>query len=375
MSGNGDDSNEVNAICESFGRLLDRHWSETDARRLIEEPEFVATELWHKLAEAGFAALMLPPQFSGIGPSAVVLEAIMERAGSALLPGPFLSSAIASSILLSHAGDGEANARLMPGLASGERVLTVAYTGDAGCWTENGVEVSGRITRNGTWQLDGVSSFVTDLDMADTLLVIARCEDGLGIFETTIDVPGVDIMPMQGWDATRRLARVTFSEVPALRIAARCNEAFARSLEMTRIALAAEQAGAAMYWLLKTVEYMKTRVQFGRPIGSFQALKHKAADLLLEAESAISAARAAANAIETDSPDREMLVNLAAFSCADAFELVAAEAIQLHGGIAYTWEHSAHLFWRRAHAGTRLFGSSEFHGAQFLRAMAKEMPV
>ncbi|MCK9541267.1 MAG: acyl-CoA/acyl-ACP dehydrogenase [Novosphingobium sp.] len=353
------------AIREGFARLLAEKCSETDVRRIMATPSGHDPELWNAISGMGITALIVDPDHGGIGAGPVELETIMEEAGAALLAGPLLSSAVLAAGLLGESGDDAAKARLLPGIASGQTIATVALTGDSGTWTPEGVAV----TANAQGGLDGTASFVVCANVAHVLLVVARTADGVGCFEIAADAPGVAITPLETWDRTIRLSRIVFSGAQATRIGGIDAAAVERALDLGRVALAGEQAGAARRIFEITIEYLKTRVQFGRPIGGFQAMKHMAADLLIDVESATSAARAAAQALASDTPDKAVLVNLAAFACADAFSQVAATAIQMHGGIAFTWEHPAHLYLRRARVDAQLFGQSELYRERYLAAM------
>jgi alkylation response protein AidB-like acyl-CoA dehydrogenase len=201
--------------------------------------------------------------------------------------------------------------------------------------------------------------------------VAARAPDGIGIFEVEPGAPGLAVKPLPTFDHTLRLADLTFEATPARRFAASrpAWQAVEEALDLTRVALAGEQAGAAKRALEFTVDYAKTRAQFGRLIGSFQAIKHMAADLLLESESAISAARNAAARLAEGAADAPAAISLAAFACADAFSKVTADAVQMHGGIAFTWAHPAHLYLRRARADAQLFGTPAAYRERFLEAL------
>jgi alkylation response protein AidB-like acyl-CoA dehydrogenase len=201
--------------------------------------------------------------------------------------------------------------------------------------------------------------------------VVARDESGLATFEVNPASPGITIERLESFDQTQRFARITFTSAQGVPIAGADGTVIERMLDLARVALAGEQAGAAHRLFDMTIEYIKTRVQFGRPVGGFQALKHMAADLLVEVESSISAARQAAQALADGAPESDALVNLAAFTCADAFSQVAATSIQMHGGIAFTWEHPAHLYLRRARTDALLFGSPSFYRDRYLSVLEK----
>jgi alkylation response protein AidB-like acyl-CoA dehydrogenase len=363
---------EREAIRHSFARLLAQRCTEANVRRVMVTPDGYDADLWRQMAEMGILGLLIDPEFGGVGAGARELELIMEEAGAALLPGPLLSSSVLAASLLSDCSDDALKREMLPGLADGSRIATVALTGDAGSWTNDGVEV--RAERgDGGWTLTGSASFVTWANVADTLLVLARTANGTAVFIAGSGDDGVGIEPLDTQDPTLRLARATFERAPAVLLPGVGETSIERALTLARIALAGEQAGGARRVLDGTVDYLKTRRQFGRPIGGFQALKHMAADLLLEVESATSAAREAARAYaeSTSAAEIDALISLAGFACADAFKETSATGIQMHGGIAFTWEHWAHLYWRRARTGAVLFGSSDGYRDRYLAAREK----
>ncbi len=352
---------------DALRRLLADHSTEADVRRAMETPEGFDRDLWRKLAEMGIVGLLIDQGHGGAGGGPLEIEAVMEEVGAALLCSPLLASAVLSAELLRALGDEEAMQRLLPGMASGEWIVASVLTGDAGNWTAEGVTMKASGSGEGL-RLDGQSSYVLHGQNADTLLVLATDAQGLAMFEIDPRAEGVVIASLPTFDHTLRLARIVFDGAPATRINAAVPvwDAVIQALDLALIALAGEQAGAAKKVLDFTVDYAKTRIQFGRPIGSFQAIKHMAADLLLESESAISAARDAARKLVEDASDADAAVSLAAFACADAFVTVAANSIQMHGGIAFTWDHPAHLYLKRARSGAALFGSSNTHRERYL---------
>jgi len=359
---------EQAAIRDSFARLLAERSAEADVRRTMETEAGYDPALWSAIAELGLTGLMVPEDHGGAAGGPVVLEALMEEAGAALLCAPYLSSAVLSAALLNRSTDAAAKARLLPAIASGERIASAALAGEKGLWTRD--DVTARATPAGeAWTIDGVASYVTYGAQADLLLVAARVGESLGVFEVDPAGTGVSRTALRSFDRTQRLAQVTFAGAPSRRIAGLDERALDDALDVARVALAGQQVGAARRVFDMTVDYLKTRVQFGRPIGGFQALKHMAADLLVELESATSAARQAAAALEADAADAKTLVNLAAFACADAFLQIAASSIQMHGGIGFTWDHPAHLYLRRARADAWLLGSSDLYRDRYLAAL------
>ena len=218
-------------------------------------------------------------------------------------------------------------------------------------------------------RLDGVASFVLHGQNANVLLVLANTPDGLAAFEVDPNAAGVIIAALPTFDHTLRLARIAFAAAPARRLMGNAWDAAQAAMNLALVALAGEQAGGCRRTLDFTVDYANNRFQFGRAIGSFQAIKHMAADLLLETESAISAARDAAAKLADQAPDADAAISLAAFACADAFVQTAATSIQMHGGIAFTWAHPAHLYLRRARADAQLFGAPAFHRERFIQLL------
>ncbi len=354
------------ALTDSLRRLLADKSAEADVRRVMETPDGYDPPLWRQLAEMGVVGLIVEEDYGGVGAGPVELELVMEEAGAALLGAPLLSSGVLAAGLIQALGDPETKSRLLPGVADGSKIATVAITGRGGGWTRETVDV----TAAGA-ALSGVAGFVTCGQSADVILVVARTEDGVGVFEVEPGASGLSIQPLPTFDHTLRLAELTFAATPAQRLPSATDAwpAVEQALDLARVALAGEQAGGAKRALEMTVDYAKTRVQFGRPIGSFQAIKHMAADLLLESESAISAARHAARSLADGAPDAGAAISLAAFACADAYSAVTALAIQMHGGIAFTWAHPAHLYLRRARADAQLFGTPAVYRERFLQEL------
>jgi alkylation response protein AidB-like acyl-CoA dehydrogenase len=274
------------------------------------------------------------------------VQLVVEELGRTVTPSPMLGSVLATALLVAL-GDNDACARLLPRIANGT-VAAVAWAGPDGRWAD-GVSAAGE-------RLSGEAHYVLDGDTAELLLVVA---DG-GVYE--VDAAAATRVHTPAMDITRRLARVELADVPAVRIgSADAGEALRSALDEAVIALAAEQVGAAAAVLEMTVEYTKVRHQFGRPIGSFQALKHRMADLHVMLEAARSAAYAAG--------EGALHPSAAKAYCSEAFQTIAGEAIQLHGGIAITWEHDAHLYFKRAHGSAALFGAPQEH----LDRLSKEL--
>ncbi|WP_439813588.1 acyl-CoA dehydrogenase family protein [Zavarzinia sp. CC-PAN008] len=355
---------ERSVLTDAVGRLLADRSSEEAVRKTMETTAGYDPALWAQLAEMGITGLVIDEAHGGFGAGPVELEAVMEAVGAALLCSPLLGSSVLSAELLRALGDEAANTRLLPGMAAGTTIAAAALTGDAGTWAADSVAVEAAGDR-----LSGHASYVIHGQNAHVLLVLARDGNGLAVFEVDPRAAGVAIAALPTFDHTLRLARITFDASPATRLAGDAAQALAQALKLTLVALAGEQAGGSKRVLDFTVDYAKARFQFGRAIGSFQAIKHMASDLLLEAESAVSAARHAAARLADAAPDADAAISLAAFACADAFSKTTADSIQMHGGIAFTWAHPAHLYLRRARADAQLFGTPAYHRERFIQQL------
>ena len=319
-------------------------------------------DLWTEMAvDLGLAGIAIPEQLGGAGYSFQEVAVVLEETGRALVGTPYFGTVVLATTALLHAGDPSAAQEHLPAIAAGDRTATVALTGPAGRLAPDSVTVDAVETSAG-WVLSGSACYVVDGVTADLLLVLAR----VGAGEPTLfSLPGADAgvtrAEMTSLDLTRPLARIDFERAPA-RLVGKVGGGW-RVAEIVRdhalAGLGAEQVGAARACLAMSVEYARTRIQFGRPIGSFQAIKHRCAETLLEIEAADSAARGAAWAAAEQPESLPTAAALAASVCAEAAILAAEENIQIHGGIGFTWEHPAHLYFRRAVASSQLFGSPD----------------
>lgn len=358
------------AMRDSFARLLADRCDEAKMRRIMATEHAHDAELWQEIANLGVLATLIPEAHDGLGGSALEIELLMEEAGRAPLPGAFLSSAVLATALLAESQDEAAKARLFPGLADGSLIGTAALAGEAGLWDGNDSDV----TANGSGEavmLSGSASYVSDAGLAGLLLVVAGRGTARKLYEVT-DRKGLSITTHKGFDLTQRLATVSFNGAAAREVAGADAAAIDRALDMVRIAKAGREAGAARKNFEFTVEYLHTRVQFGRQIGGFQAVKHMAADLLIESESAISGARAAAEAHAAASPQAAELVTMASFAVNEAQQKVAFDGLQLHGGIGFTFEHPCHLYLRRAWHDAKFLGPNDLARDRFVSILEKQ---
>ena len=356
-------SEEQDELRKSVRRFLDDKSPETEVRRLMETTEGYDPEVWAQMAEQlGLQSLIIPEEFGGAGFSYVELIVVLEEMGASLLCSPFFSTVALAANALLTSGDTKAQEYLLPGIASGETIGTLAFTEDSGRWDADGITLAATSTADG-YALNGHKSFVVDGHVADLILVVGRTDAGLSLFGVKGDAAGLTRTPLATMDQTRKQARLEFADTPAWLIGTDggAAEGLSKTLDLAAVALAAEQVGGAQRCLESSVEYAKTRIQFGRPIGSFQAIKHKCADMLLEVESSKSAAYYAGWAAAEDSEELPVVASLAKSYCSEAYFHAAAENIQIHGGIGFTWEHPAHLYFKRAKSSQLFFGDPTYH--------------
>lgn len=318
-------------------------------------------KLWQRMAqELGLAGLVVPEAQGGAGMGAVEVLVAFEEMGRALVCAPALSGLFAANAILAIASEAEREA-LLPALAAGTSIATVGHVDGGGCWDLS--VVSNEARRDGErWLLDGRWRYVLDGHVADRILLVARIPEGLGLFLVEGSAAGLSRKALPGLDLTRRLADVACVGVPAKRIGeGDARAGLEQALLRTIAALAAEQAGGAARCLELATDYAKSRYQFGRPIGSFQAIKHHCANLLVSVELMKSAAYHAGFVAASGEGDLETAVRQAKSYCSEAYFAVAAETIQIHGGMGFTWEHPAHLYLKRAKSSEALFGSPAQH--------------
>ncbi|MET8167276.1 acyl-CoA dehydrogenase family protein [Streptomyces sp. NPDC005329] len=356
-------SDEQEELGRTVRAFLARTSPETEVRRLMETPEGFDPALWRRMGtELGLQGLAVPEEYGGAGYGPVEVGVVMEEMGRALACAPFLSSAVLATTTLLRCADEDARKRLLPGLACGELVGTLALTEDCARWDTVGVRLTARES-DGSWLLTGHKTFVLDGACADVVLTVARAGDDIGVFQVAGDARGLTRTPLPTMDPTRRQARLDYHDVPATRLRTHGDgwDLVAEVLDRAAVALAAEQVGLASRALDMAVGYAKVRHQFGRPIGSFQAVKHLLADVLLEVESARAAAHYALLAAESEGPELPAVASLAKAFCSEAALLATEANIQVHGGIGFTWEHPAHLFLKRAKTSQLLFGDPAYH--------------
>lgn len=356
------------AMCDTFERLLVDEGHEEALRRVSATESGFDRQLWQSMAGLGLTSILIDPTYAGIGGSIEEVAALLEVAGAFLYNGPFISTCVIAPILLEAADNKSLITEPLNQIAAGESIFAIAGCGSDGDWTTDTTQVVA--TSDGeAWTLAGEAHFVEHARNADHCLVYAD----VGVFLIDMKQVGLTVTSHVSDDATLRLSSLHFEDAHAEKLEG-VNEAVkSRALLAALVASAAAQAGATRRIFDITIAYLNTRYQFGQPIGRFQALKHMAADLLIEVESSSTVARHAAKALSASGEEAALLSYLAAFTCADNFRIVAAEAIQLHGGIAYTMEHPAHLFWRRAQTGQWMFGASDRFRDLYLKQMEAKL--
>ncbi|HEY5334547.1 MAG TPA: acyl-CoA dehydrogenase family protein [Mycobacteriales bacterium] len=353
---------EQDDLRRSVRRFLEQRSPSTEVRKLMDTADGYDPAVWQRLtAELGLTGLVIPEEHGGAGCGQVELTVVFEEMGRALLCAPYLATTLATEALL-RSGDAGAQADLLPGIAEGTTIATVAVCGESGSWELDDLPVSATGAGD-SWTLAGTSTYVLDGTTAALLLVVASTPDGPSLFAVT-DVEGLSRKGLQTLDMTRKLATVDVSGVTARLVGAAGSVAswWPAFLQTARVCLAAEQVGGAQWCLDTSVEYAKLRYQFNRPVGSFQAVKHRLADMLLDVENSRSAAYYAtftlADGGEEAVAEAVRVVPLTSAVCAEAYRRVTADCIQVHGGIAFTWEHDAHLYYRRAGASAMQFGDA-----------------
>jgi alkylation response protein AidB-like acyl-CoA dehydrogenase len=362
-------SEEQEELRRSVRRFLEQRSPSREVRRLMATAEGYDPSVWSQMAEQlGLQSLTIPERYGGSGFGHIELGIVLEEMGRALLCAPYFATVALAANALLASGDEEACKTYLPGIAQGETIASLAFTEDDGRWDEEGVALAA--SRSGDeWVLDGHKSYVLDGHVATLLLVLGRTEAGLSLFAVSPQAPGLTRAPLPTLDQTRKLARLQFRGTPARLVGAEggAGPAFSKVLDLAAVALAAEQVGGAQRCLDMSVEYAKVRHQFGRPIGSFQAIKHKCADVLVDVESARSAAQYAAWAAAEGSEELPVVASLAKACCSEAFFHASAENIQIHGGIGFTWEHDAHLYFKRAKSSELFLGDPAFHRERLLQ--------
>lgn len=358
-------SEEQELLRKSAADFLSKECPMTYVRQMMEDERGYADAVWSKMAELGWTGLIYPEEFGGAGLSLVDLVVVLEEMGKASLPGPFLSTVCLGGLAILEAGNDVQKKKYLPGLASGQTKATLAFLEENARWDDKGINLKPRKGAK-NYSLSGVKLFVPDAHVADLIVCAARMTKGVSLFVVERQQPGVTVRQLKTMDQTRKLCEVTFDKIQVgpdaiLGTPGSGWDTLKRILDYSKVALSAEMCGGAQKVLDMTVEYAKVREQFGRPIGSFQAIQHKCANMLVQVESAKSATYYAAWAVANNAPEAPLAAAMAKAYCSDAFRQVSAEGIQVHGGIGFTWEHDLHIYFKRAKGSEVTFGDATWN--------------
>jgi len=364
--------NEEQEMLKTMARdFLANECPTAHVREMMDDETGYSPELWRKIAEVGWLGLVFPEEYGGAGMNFRDLTILCEEMGRALLPSPFISTLLLVGLPILAAGTEEQKQEFLPRIANGEIVCTLAVLEEDGdLWAG---DIKTRAVRHGDdYLINGTKLFVPDAKAADYMLCAARTrrgtdpEEGITLFLVDAKEWGIYVTPLQTMDETRKQCEVSFSDVavPAVNIVGELHQGWPilkQAVVRATAALCAEMVGGGEMVLDMTVNYAKERIAFGVPIGSFQAIKHKCADMATLLEYARSLMEAAAEAIKDDSPNAPVTVSMAKSFCGDTYKHVTNEGIQIHGGIGFTWDHDMHLFFKRARSSDTAFGDANYH--------------
>lgn len=351
-------SEELDLIRSTARQFLEERVPMEIVRRLMMSDQGFERGLWKEFAELGWLGLAIPEEYGGAGYGLVEMGVVLEEMGRLTTPGPFLASAVLAATAVMETGDSAQRDELLTGMAGGETIATLAVFEGARGWSATDMDTTAR-KDGGGWIINGLKPYVLDGHLADLLVVAASTEDGVGLFVVPADAGGVKIEQVPVLDPTRRQASVRLDSVNvganALLGQGRTANPVGAILRVGVVALASEQLGGAARCLEMSVEHAKSRYQFGRPIGSFQAIKHRCAQMLVRVENARSAAHYATR-VAGNTEELAIASPLAGSVCSEAYLWAAAENIQIHGGVGFTWDHDAHIYLKRAKATSLLLG-------------------
>jgi len=363
-------NDEQELLRSTARKFFENECGSDTVRRLMETPEGISPDLWTKVAEQGWLGLVYPEAYDGMDLGLVDLVVLMEEMGRAVVPGPYFSAVLLGGLAILEAGGEAQKKEWLPKIAAGDRRVALAWMEPSAQLGPAGVTLSA-VEKGGGYTLSGTKLFVHDAHTADALLVAARTRpgagaDGVSLFLLPKGTRGLEVTLLPTMDQTRKLCEVSLSDVSvgadALLGAAGAGWApLSRVLDRATVALCAEMCGGAQKVLDMTVEYAKIRQAFGRPIGSYQGVKHRAADMLVDVENSKSITYYAAWALDEGASEAPLAVSMAKAYVSDAFRRVAAAGIQLHGGIGFTWEHDLHLYFKRAKGSEFTFGDATHH--------------
>jgi len=364
-------NDEQELLRSTARKFFDNECTSETVRKLMDGPEGMTPDLWRKLAEQGWLGLIVPEEFGGMGLGIVDLVVLMEEMGRAVVPGPFFSTVLLGGLAILEAGSEAQKKAWLPRLTSGEARAALAWMEPSADLGARGITLAAT-AKSGGYTLDGTKLFVQDAHTADVIVVAARTasgkapEEGISLFLVPKGTPGLSVTLLPTMDQTRKLCEVTLKGVTvgADQLMGGVGAGWAplaRVIDRATVALCAEMCGGAQKVLDMTVEYAKIRQAFGRPIGSYQGVKHRAADMLVDVENSKSITYYAAWAMDEGVAEGPLAVSMAKAYVSDAYRRVSGAGIQLHGGIGFTWEHDLHLYFKRAKGSEFTFGDATWH--------------
>ena len=374
-------SEEQEMLRQSVREFLEAESPMTYVRQMMEDERGFSDDQWRKMAELGWTGLIVPEQYGGAGLNMVDMVVALEEMGKVVFPGPFFASVILGGLAIDLGGNDAQKQRWLPGLADGSRRATLAQVEESGRWDADGIQLPAKAAGGG-WTLSGTKLFVHDAHNADVLVVPVRTggagTEGITMLLVERTAKGVGVRVLKTMDQTRKLCEVTFDGVTvgADAVLGAVGAGWGlldRLVDRAKVALCAEMCGGAQRVLEMSVEYAKVREQFGKPIGSFQAIQHKCANMMVQVESAKSATYYAAWAVANDVPEAHLAACMAKAYTSDAYRFVSAEGIQIHGGIGFTWEHDMHLYFKRAKGSEVTFGDAT-HNRELVAQVVLDAP-
>ncbi|HXQ23778.1 MAG TPA: acyl-CoA dehydrogenase family protein [Candidatus Acidoferrales bacterium] len=359
-------SEEQEMLRQSARQFLESECAMTYVRKMMDEDTGYSEEQWKKMAALGWQGLILPEEHGGSGLNMVDLIVVLEEMGRAVMPGPFFATVILGGLAIDLGASAEQKKKYLPDIASGKLKATLAQVEESGRWDAEGIQLAAKKDGAG-YVLSGTKLFVHDAHNADLLIVPARTGGkGITLFLVDAKQQGVKTTLLKTMDQTRKLCEVNFSnvKVAADAVLGAVDAGWAlldRLVDRAKVAMCGEMCGGAQKVLEMSVDYAKVREQFGKPIGSFQAIQHKCANMMVQTESAKSATYYAAWAVANNVPEAHLAACMAKAYCSDAYRFVSAEGIQIHGGIGFTWEHDMHIYFKRAKGSEVTFGDATWN--------------
>ena len=374
-------SEEQDMLRQSVRGFLEAECPMTYVRQMMEDERGFSEDQWKKMVALGWTSLIIPEAYGGAGLNMVDMVVVLEEMGKVVFPGPFFASTILGGIAIDLGGSPAQKQQWLPGLADGSLRATLAQVEESGRWDADGIQLAAKAAGGG-YALSGTKLFVHDAHNADLLIVPVRTggvgADGVTLLVVERKAKGVGLRVLKTMDQTRKLCEVTFDGVSVGKDAVLGEVGkgwplLDRLIDRAKVALCAEMCGGAQKVLEMSVEYAKVREQFGKPIGSFQAIQHKCANMMVQVESAKSATYYAAWAVANDVPEAHLAACMAKAYTSDAYRFVSAEGIQIHGGIGFTWEHDMHLYFKRAKGSEVTFGDAT-HNRELVAQVVLDAP-